>query len=73
MLKQAASAHDPARTLDEYLRAGRELETAVEQIGQIPGVMSVAAAMGVPTGQYGSNGGYVVDGRDFRERIGNLA
>jgi predicted permease len=29
--------------------------------------------MGVPTGQYGSNGGYVVDGQDFRQHLGNLA
>ncbi|HEY7055696.1 MAG TPA: ABC transporter permease [Vicinamibacterales bacterium] len=67
------SAHDPAHTLDDYLRAGRFFESAVDQIKQIPGVTSAAAAMGVPTGEYGSNGGYVVDGQDFKRRIGNLA
>jgi hypothetical protein len=30
-------------------------------------VSSAAAAMGVPTGQYGSNGFYATDGRDFRK------
>src|SRR5262249_48017446 len=44
------SAHDPARTLDDYLRAGRLLETAVEQMKRIPGVVSAAAVIGVPTG-----------------------
>jgi putative ABC transport system permease protein len=67
------SAHDPAHTLDDYLQAGRFFENAVEQMKQIPGVTSAAAAMGVPTGQYGSNGGYVVDGQDFRQHIQNLA
>jgi len=66
-------AHDPAHTLDDFLRAGRFFADAVEQLKQIPGVTSVAAAMGVPTGQYGSNGGYVIDGQDFRQRLGNLA
>jgi predicted permease len=66
-------AHDPAHTLDDYLRAWRFLENAVEQIKQIPGVSSAATAMGVPTGQYGSNGGYVVDGQEFSQDINRLA
>src|SRR5439155_17753553 len=41
-------AHDPARTLDDYLRAGRFFEHAIEQLQDVPGVTSVAAAMGVP-------------------------
>jgi len=40
---------------------------------QIPGVTAAAAAMGVPTGQYGSNGGYVIDGQDFTQRHNNSA
>jgi putative ABC transport system permease protein len=67
------NAHDPARTLDDYLKAGRFFENAVEQVKQMPGVASVAAAMGVPTGQYGSNGGYVVDGQDFGQHRNDLA
>jgi putative ABC transport system permease protein len=61
-----AYAHRPARALDEYLEAGRFLEEAVAELGQINGVISAAAAMGVPTGQYGSNGGYAIDGQEFR-------
>src|SRR5207244_2853605 len=66
-------AHAPAHTLDDSLQAGRFFERAVAELGQLPGVTSAAAAMGVPTGRYGSNGGYVVDGQDFRQRIGNLS
>jgi len=65
-------AHDPAHTLADYLKAGRFFETAVDQLKKIPGVTSAAAAMGVPTGQYGSNGGYGVDGRDFRQHLDDL-
>src|SRR5437764_11331978 len=61
-------AHVPAKTHDEHLQVGRFLATAVEQIGRIPGVGSAGAAMGVPTGDYGSNGAYVVDGRDWKQR-----
>jgi len=66
-------AHDPAHTLDDFLRAGRFFEHAVDEMRQVPGVTSAAAAMGVPTGQYGSNGGYVVDGQNFFDRRNGLA
>ena len=66
-------AHDPAHTLEEYLEAGRTLEKSVEQMKQVPGVTAAAATMGLPTGEYGSNGGYVIDGQDFREHINDLA
>ncbi len=66
-------AHEPARTLDDYLQAGRLLENAVNELQQTPGVVSAAGAMGVPIGQYGSNGGYVADGQDFHAGTGNLA
>ncbi len=66
-------AHDPAHTLDDYLRAARSFENAVDQMKQIPGVTSAAAVMGLPTGQSGSNGGYVVDGQEFNPNLTNLA
>jgi len=66
-------AHDPARTLEDYLQAGRTLQNAVDQMKQVPGVTAAAAAMGVPTGQYGSNGGYVIDGQDFSGHVRHLA
>jgi putative ABC transport system permease protein len=66
-------AHRPARTLDEYLQAGRFVEAAVDELKQIGGITSAAAAMGVPTGQYGSNGGYAIDGQDFGDGARTLA
>jgi putative ABC transport system permease protein len=56
-------AHAPARTLDDYVRVTQFEDELLQRIRQLPGVASVAGAMGLPTGQYGSNGGYVLDGR----------
>jgi putative ABC transport system permease protein len=65
-------AHDPAATLDEYVRVGQFQADLFERLKQIPGVVSVAGAMGLPAGQYGSNGYYAVQGKttfngDFRK------
>ena len=67
------SAHDPARTLDDSLRAVRFLENAVEEMKRIPGVISAAAAMGVPSGEIGSNGAYSVDGQELKRDSSNAA
>ncbi|MGH9524227.1 MAG: ABC transporter permease, partial [Terriglobales bacterium] len=66
-------AHDPARTLPEYLAAGRFFETVVSEMRALPGVKSAAAVMGLPTGEYGSNGNYVVDGQDFKSHLTDAA
>ena len=58
-------AHTPARTLPEYLAVGRSFENLFGQLSGIPGVTSVAAAMGLPTGQYGSDGAYAVEGKQI--------
>ncbi len=71
-------AHAPARGsifdksgLDNYLRVGQRFEDLFARLRQIPGVTSVAGAMGMPTGQYDSDGSYAVEGKhvfggDFR-------
>jgi putative ABC transport system permease protein len=56
-------AHTPARSLAEYLAVGRSFENLFAQLSTIPGVTSVAAAMGLPTGQYNSDGSYAVEGK----------
>src|SRR2546428_13718361 len=56
-------AHAPARTLDDYVRVTQFENELFQRIRQLRGVVSVAGAMGLPTGQYGSNGGYVLDGQ----------
>ena len=73
-----AYAHAPARGslyeksgLDAYLRVGRLFDDLFARLRQLPGVTSAAGAMGLPTGQYDSNGVYAVEGKhvfggDFR-------
>ena len=56
-------AHAPAGTLDEQLGVGRLFERLFGEVAGLPGVKSVAGAMGLPTGQYGSNGYYAVEGK----------
>ncbi|HEX4809280.1 MAG TPA: ABC transporter permease [Bryobacteraceae bacterium] len=55
-------ANAPAFQLPEYMRAIRTFETALGDIRNIAGVESAATVMGLPTGQYGSNGSYLVEG-----------
>jgi predicted permease len=46
-------AHAPARTRAEYIRVTQFEDELFERIRHVPGVVSVAGAMGLPTGQYG--------------------
>ena len=68
-----ASTSAPARTLPEALRAGRLFDDLLGRLGQLPGVTSTAAAMGLPASDSGSNGYYAVEGRptysgDYRKQ-----
>jgi predicted permease len=56
-------AHAPAASLEEYVGVGRLVESLFGQLNGLPGVTSVAAAMGLPTGQYGMIGSYAVEGK----------
>lgn len=56
-------AHAPAGDLPEAITKTHTLENAVAQIASIPGVEHASQVMGLPTGQYGSNGGYMVVGK----------
>ena len=55
-------AHAPAGTLDEYIRVTQFETELFQRVRRLPGVVSVAGAMGIPTGEYGSNGSYVLEG-----------
>jgi predicted permease len=73
-----AYAHAPVRGalfngtgLDNYLRIGAFFDDVFGRLRQLPGVVSAAGVMGLPTGQYSSNGAYAVEGQqsfsgDFR-------
>jgi predicted permease len=56
-------AHAPAKTAADYARVVQFEEELFDRLRQLPGVVSVAGTMGLPTGDYGSNGGYVVEGQ----------
>jgi putative ABC transport system permease protein len=71
-------AHAPARGsifdksgLDNYLQAGRFFDDALTRLRRLPEVIAAGGVMGLPTGQYDSNGAYAVEGKhtfsgDFR-------
>jgi predicted permease len=58
-----AYADVPARTLPEALEAGRIFEDLFVRLRRLPGVTSAAGAMGLPAGQYDSNGSFAIEGR----------
>ena len=59
-----AYANMPAHTTAEYEAAGRFFDQLTNRLRQLPGAISAAYAMGLPTGEYGSNGGFAVEGRN---------
>jgi putative ABC transport system permease protein len=56
-------AHAPAHTLDENLRAGRFFDALFDRLRGLPHVVSVAGAMGMPSGQYGSFCYFAIQGK----------
>ena len=65
-------AHVPAHGLQQNLQAARFFDQLYARLRQLPGVVSVAGAMGLPTGQYGSNGSYAVEGKSTMAQIRDL-
>lgn len=53
----------PARTLDQHREAARLFVNLRHSLAALPGIRSSAAVMGLPTGRYGSDGGYHVEGQ----------
>lgn len=56
-------ASAPARTLAEALQDGRSFDDLFARLRKVPGVVSVAGAMGLPAGEYGSNGSFAIEGK----------
>ena len=58
------SAHAPARELSQYVNVTHLfVDKLLPSLAAMPGVRATAAVMGLPTGQYGSNGSYAVAGK----------
>jgi predicted permease len=55
-------ADAPTVTLEDSLAATRNFEAIYADLKALPGVESAAGVMGLPTGKYGSNGYYSIDG-----------
>ena len=60
-------AHAPATSLEQAVKATRTFGELIAQLGHLPGVQNSAAAMGMPAGDYGSDGFYEVDGRTVED------
>jgi putative ABC transport system permease protein len=57
-------AHAPAKELREYVNVTHSfVDRLLPSLAAMPGVQASAAVMGLPTGQYGSNGSYSVVGK----------
>ncbi|HXA57222.1 MAG TPA: ABC transporter permease [Candidatus Acidoferrum sp.] len=65
-------ASAPARTLPEALQDTRTFSDVFSRLRRLPGAISVAGAMGLPAGQYNSDGSFAIEGKqtfggDFRK------
>lgn len=64
--------HAPAKGLLENLQRTQQMETLFDQLRAVPGVTAVAGVMGLPAGQYGSNGGYQISGQTLPASLDDL-
>jgi predicted permease len=57
-------AHAPAKDLSQYVNVTHAfVDKLLPTLAAMPGVHATAAVMGLPTGQYGSNGSYAIAGK----------
>ncbi len=57
-------AHAPAKGLDQFVNVTHSfVDQLLPTLAAMPGVKASAAVMGLPTGQYGSNGSYAIVGK----------
>jgi predicted permease len=64
--RMVLTASIPARTEAQHVQAGATFERIFEALRAIPGVTAAAGVMGLPSGPYGSNGFYAIEGmHDF--------
>jgi predicted permease len=65
--RMVLTASIPAKTEAQHLQAGATFERIFASLRELPGVSAVAGVMGLPSGPYGSDGLYAVEGmHDFR-------
>ncbi len=65
--RMVLTASIPAKTEAQHLQAGATFERIFAALRELPGVTAAAGVMGLPSGPYGSDGLYAVEGiHDFR-------
>jgi len=57
------TAHRPATELQQYVQVARFFSRLGSDFSTLPGVNAAGVTFGLPTGPYGSNGSYIVEGR----------
>jgi putative ABC transport system permease protein len=57
-----ADTDTPASSESEYLRVAAASASLMDEVRRIPGVRAASIIFGLPTGQFGSNGSYFVEG-----------
>ncbi len=62
-------AHAPASGLQEAQRRANQLAQLTESLRTLPGVLGAAETVGLPAGEYGSNGAYAIPakGQDMQQ------
>jgi putative ABC transport system permease protein len=61
-------AHAQVKSKEQSLSRPREMQALMDDLSRLPGVDGVAGVMGLPTGRYGSNGSYEVEGKTDGKR-----
>ncbi len=56
-------AHMPAHSLNDALRAGQFFDELYARLRRLPGVTSAAGAVGLPAGQFNSDGSFAIEGK----------
>jgi len=64
--------HIPADKLEDHLAATRVFSDLLSELRASPQVDSAAAIMGMPTGKYNSNGGYMIAGQPVPKDLNKL-
>jgi putative ABC transport system permease protein len=64
--------HVPADKLEDHINATRTFSEILSELRSTPGVESAAAIMGMPTGKYNSNGGYMFPGKPLPKDLNQL-
>ena len=64
--------HIPAQKLEDHIAASMSFSEILRELRESPQVESASAIMGMPTGKYGSSGGYAIQGQPIPKDLNQL-